>query len=184
MSAVKFGQKGPDLDAFGIPLSIGTSTFLGSIPLEVKALLPIIQNLHTSVVERCLKFLVANLENDQLTEKEYAEFQSNFGQLSPENFSILFTGLDTIVRSIIRAKVSVSRYTNDMKLLTFPGATISAISQELTSRRLSIESRLPRSSPSLPSLLNIRWRIDVAISSGNLAKVMRPSILIQVRLDR
>ncbi len=35
----------------------------------------------------------------------------------------------------------------------------------------------------LASLSNIRWRVDVVLSSGVLSKVMKPSILIQVILN-
>jgi hypothetical protein len=36
---------------------------------------------------------------------------------------------------------------------------------------------------SLPSIVNVRWRVDVTISSTSLSRVFRPSVLLQLTLS-
>ncbi|XP_049621608.1 COMM domain-containing protein 5 [Suncus etruscus] len=75
-----------------------------------------------------------------------------------------------------------------------PGAAPDALRERLRELGLpadaaadvaSVASAAPAPAPSagLPRLVGLRWRVDVAVSTGALARSLQPSVLLQLRLS-
>jgi hypothetical protein len=49
--------------------------------------------------------------------------------------------------------------------------------------RTTIETKLEESRIRLPNLVDMKWRVDVAISTSELQRAMKPAVLIQMTLS-
>jgi hypothetical protein len=100
-----------------------------------------------------------------------------------DTFSILYTALHEIIATIVKTKISLTKASIDLKKINIPGPVADIICKSITlSIRKPMEILSKAASTELPRLLHMRWRVDVSISSGSLARVMRPVILVQVCL--
>jgi hypothetical protein len=185
-----FGKKKTiPIDPTKIPLNIDVnSLFLApSIPEEIRAIVPIlhesIDNL-TEILNKVVEYYINGVYDDQ----EFLYFQKSLGQNNNANFSIIFSGLYSIIRTSISKKCKISTINNDLTRMNFPVNAIEIICSSILTANSSITmmktvttSTTPTNNKiKFPSLQKLRWRIDVVISSGSLSRVMRPSILMQV----
>lgn len=120
--------------------------------------------------------------------KIFAEKSSN------EKSNLMLTGLTLLLSYSLRYKIALNIFTTHLKLMNVPEIVI----QALSSLRLSLtESQSGRfggvwakkgnggrgGGGQGRGLESLRWRVDVVLSSGSLTKVMKPNLLMQVRIN-
>ena len=185
-SASKFGTKQIEIDSYGVPVGIDTSTFFHNIPLEIKAAVPLFKQIGIDVIKKCIENILLVLSSEKTSsssksqEEDYIKFQRSL-MSDADTFSILYTALHEIIATIVKTKISLTKASTDLKKLNIPGPVADAICKSITvATRKPMEIVSKAASTELPRLLHMRWRVDVSISSGSLARVMRPVILVQV----
>lgn len=186
-TASKFGAKQIEIDSFGVPIGIDSSTFFHTVPFEIKAAVPLFKQIGIDVIKKCVENILLLLSSDSSSsskkqEDDFVVFQRSI-MSDADNFSLLYTALHEIIATIVKSKVSLTKASADLKKLNIPGPVADAVCKSITgATRKPMEIQSKAASTELPRLVHMRWRVDVSISSGSLARVMRPVILVQVRI--
>ncbi|XP_069068483.1 COMM domain-containing protein 5 isoform X1 [Pleurodeles waltl] len=178
------------------------SSFLGArIPHEVEAMARSLRDLHHDTFRKILKAVVGALEGKD--SKESVKNISENETLSEEQLSFIIAGLYTLIKKALRLPMSTLKqdvFKEDLKELRDdtaqpprgPSGGHGRIPEEfiadLTSiifgnRRQVLEDASLNQETRLPSIEDLRWRVDVAISTSSLARALQPSILMQLKLS-
>jgi hypothetical protein len=166
-----------------VPLGIDSTTFFNpQIPYEVKSAVPLMHSCQIEVIRICIDVVLSYLETKKFDENEFIKFQTKIRQKNVE-FSVLFTGIFSVLRLAVSLKISRSVLVTTLTSMNVPSLVIEEIVVGLMKARKRIESCAVEQRIGLRSLRKMRWRIDIAISSCALARVMRPTIIMQLILD-
>ncbi|KAM9127286.1 COMM domain-containing protein 5 isoform 2-T2 [Pangshura tecta] len=149
--------------------SLGRVSFLGArLPAPVEAMARGVRGLSQETFRRLLTVVVSALEGKDCKESVTAIAESV--DLSEEQLTSLISGMYTLLREALRLPVS-----------TFKQEVFKEDLQEL--RRPVVEATTMKQGNKLPSVNDIKWRVDVAISTSSLARALQPSILMLLKLS-
>ncbi|KAK7921846.1 hypothetical protein WMY93_008748 [Mugilogobius chulae] len=139
-------------------------SFLGGrIPPEIESMSKNLKDLDQDTFRKLLKAVVSALE----------------GKDSRDALKILSEAV-----RIPTTALKQETFKDDLRDLKIPEEFISDFSSVVFgNRRLSLEAASSQSDPHLPSLQQLQWRVDVAISTGSLSRALQPSVLMQMKLS-
>jgi len=100
--------------------------------------------------------------------------------LTSDQLGVVISGLKSVVRFIIKEKVIFSAVLSDLQKMNFPEHVVQTIVPCLKEKRLAIEGTISEG-VGFVSLEKVRWRLDVIISTGSVARSMTPRVTLQVR---
>nr|XP_060611994.1 COMM domain-containing protein 5 isoform X2 [Anolis sagrei ordinatus] len=144
-------------------------SFLGSrLPPEVEAMARSLREVSKETFRKILKVTVSALEGKDCKESVRTIAEST--GLSDEQLAVLISGMYTLLREALRLPASSLKqevFREDLKEL----------------RRPTLDAALQNQSSKLPKIEDLKWRVDVAISSSSLARALQPSILMQMKLS-
>ncbi|XP_060611994.2 COMM domain-containing protein 5 isoform X2 [Anolis sagrei] len=144
-------------------------SFLGSrLPPEVEAMARSLREVSKETFRKILKVTVSALEGKDCKESVRTIAEST--GLSDEQLAVLISGMYTLLREALRLPASSLKqevFREDLKEL----------------RRPTLDAALQNQSSKLPRIEDLKWRVDVAISSSSLARALQPSILMQMKLS-
>jgi hypothetical protein len=164
-----------------IPSGIDGSTFFApTIPEEVRAAAPLLCEYPGEIVGiiKMMAKYIALGDKFSLPSKLYSS-------ISPEHLNLMLTCTYFTLRQAVRSKAKLSTVRHDLTAMRLPATFVEGICNELYQSRLAhgdMESRALTNRLHFAKLQKLRWRVDVAISSGSLSRVMRPTVLMQVLL--
>jgi hypothetical protein len=181
---LKFGTKTTEVDFYGVPVGIDASTFFTAIPLEVKAAIPLMTediSDKTSIITQQICHILTKERSDEQGDQAYLKLLEQMN-IEPSDFGLIYTSLYTIISTIMKKKVMLNTACDDLKKMNVPLRIIDHIRSNLTPAiRMDAESAIKHNKTFVPRLSHLKWRVDVIISSNELAKVLRPRILMQVK---
>ncbi len=105
------------------------------------------------------------------------------GEMSTQDVNMLFTGLYEMMHRAVSTKSDSTIVTTHLKQMNVPQQIAEDIGQALMKSRLGLEKVAIHKKQGFPRLASFRYRVDVAISSGSLSRVMVPSLLFQMTLS-
>ena len=114
---------------------------------------------------------------------QLAERENNGAKLQLDEVNLLFTGLFVMVQRAVMSKMDSNKIVEQLKLAHVPEVVADDIGTALVKSRLPIEKISMQNRVGCAHMKNFRWRVDVAISSGSLSKVMKPTLLFQMTLS-
>lgn len=180
--------KAPVQDPTQLPSGLDTTTFFfPAIPAELKPLIPLLHSTSIEHVSTCLQAVVNYLQlqyGGKYVAIDKAVYASTSAAMTMDDTNVLLTGLYFILRIAIRNKIKLSVMKGDLTKMNVPNQVVDLLAHELQRCRLSIEAHVLTHRIQFHKLEKVRWRIDVVISTGSLSRVMKPSILMQVRVLR
>lgn len=174
------------VDPFHVPKNlIHFSTFLGrDIPEEVRMAVPLLHAATASTFRAIMLKVLQHFNDTKVTDDGYSEFMKKISSatndVQSEDISTIFSALYTLFRVALSGKHHISVMKADMLKMNFPQTVADDISKAFMAYRSTMEEVIVDNRISFSRLEKLRWRIDVAISSGSLSRVMRPSILMQI----
>ncbi|PVD34337.1 hypothetical protein C0Q70_05608 [Pomacea canaliculata] len=164
------------------------TSFVGArVPPEIKAMIKPLNKLDKNTFRKVLKLVVQSLE-DEVT---YSEFKAIVPTLedatSEEILGIVFAGLLCLVKCGLRHTTTSLKQQHFKEDLDELGIS-SELHSDLAScvfgtKRAVLDQQLLTSRPRLPQLSELKWRVDVAISTSVLNRVLEPSILMEMTLS-
>lgn len=95
----------------------------------------------------------------------------------------IFISLLTLISSAIRNHVKDQTFTNDLVKIGFPSSIASEIVSQYSVKRDILNQVIEKQKATLPTISNMSWRVDVTISTTSLARVFKPSLLVQLALS-
>lgn len=158
------------------------ATFLGdTVPNVVKKSMPTIHKLG----EENFKTLL-NAALDQFAGKsnvsglERAREASGLGE---DSFHAVITCFITVLRAGFRERHKRKTLESDMNAMNFPEYVSKGFIKVFSKRRGSMESIAQSETFRYPTLKNLKWRVDVTISTSSLSRVLKPSVLMEMSLS-
>eukprot|EP01114_Cavostelium_apophysatum_P010805 TRINITY_DN2492_c0_g1_i1.p1 TRINITY_DN2492_c0_g1~~TRINITY_DN2492_c0_g1_i1.p1 ORF type:complete len:206 (-),score=36.64 TRINITY_DN2492_c0_g1_i1:80-697(-) len=159
-----------------------TITFLGPrVPQEIKKFFPFLSKLKQENVLTILRLVSEYLLNRvELTDEVFPSFAEKIG-VDLQTLSVVFTGLLTLLRAAIKSRVKTDLIQKDLvQELRFPEYLANDILKLLKTNQAAFEEALVDNRLRYPTLQELRWRVDVTLSTNAMARVLRPTILVQV----
>ena len=175
-------------------------TFLGRSAADLDlSLLKMVPLLHeedrcsVEVVRGCMQGVFRYIATRSLFDGEegqdaYRKFASNLvnmsnNLLSLDDVNLLFAGLYNIVQKAVMSKLDSGKIVEQLKLANVPEKVAEDLGNALVKSRLPLEKVVMERRVGFPKMQSFRWRVDVAISSGSLSRVMMPTMLFQMTLS-
>lgn len=170
-----------DPKSFPSNLVEATTFFAGPVPNEIKSSIELFHSTPVETIENLIaiatKYIMADSSRFNLDQEIYQAFPS------PEVANALLTAVYLILRTSLRNKAKISIIKRDLLSMNIPAPMVAKFCESMVASRSPMERVMATQKRiHFPKLEKVRWRIDVAISSGSLTRVMRPNILMQVRV--
>ncbi|KAM4696956.1 COMM domain-containing protein 5 [Rhinophrynus dorsalis] len=167
-------------------LSNDRTSFLGArIPPEVETMAKYLKDLDKDVFRKILKVVVGALEGKDSRESVKAILDNT--SISEEHLSYIISGAHTLLRVALRLPVATLKhevFKEDLQELRIPEDFIGDFANIVYgNRRPILEDVALKQGIRLPTVEDVRWRVDVAISTSSLSRALQPSILMQLKLS-
>ncbi|XP_076054782.1 COMM domain containing 5 Like Sm protein 4 isoform X2 [Oratosquilla oratoria] len=163
--------------------------FPSKIPTEVKSLINGSKTLEKPLSRKLIKLALGHLQGTMTPNECETMFKNicNAKGLSTEeeveDLSLQYAGMLTLLRQAFRLnqkKLKQENLLGDLKHIGFPEDQAADICKVITGpARPDIDARLLSNSPSLPTLSDLKWRVDVSISTNWLSRVLEPAVLME-----
>ncbi|XP_064481604.1 COMM domain-containing protein 5-like [Ornithodoros turicata] len=157
--------------------------FLGpAIPKNIKALPKLLTTIDKQAFRNLVKLAVADFEGKEVQPDAYQNIRS--GAIDACGVDAIYSGLYTLLHTALRIPASVLKqeaFKEDLQALHIPEEFIEdLVSVVYGTRRSHIDQNNIESAPGLPTLENLKWRLDVTISNNVLNRVLEPTILMEM----
>ena len=172
-STSRWGQQ-PSAD------SLKGTFFVPKVPAEVMAAVPLFATLEQapfrSILQAALEYMKAPAA---VLESHLIDLQASTG-IEGGAFGTLFTACHAIVHAAVHSRTGVQKVEEDLKRIGLPEKCVRDFAKALRNSRATLEACVFQQRVTYPRLDSLRWRVDVAISSSSLSRVLKPSILMQM----
>eukprot|EP00939_MAST-03C_sp_MAST-3C-sp1_P000067 g67.t1 len=157
-------------------------TFLGeTVPNVLKQSMPAIHKLGKEKFAIVLNEAVDQFAgNSNVSGLDKAREASG---LVDDDFHAVHTSFITILRAGFRERHKRKKLEDDMKAMNFPEYASEGFVNIFSKRRGSMESIAKTETFRYPTLKNLKWRVDVTISTSSLSRVLKPSVLMEMSLS-
>ncbi|XP_044219227.1 COMM domain-containing protein 5 [Thunnus albacares] len=162
------------------------SSFLGSrIPPEVESMSKNLKDVDQEMFRKILKAVVSALEGKDCREVMKSIAESSV--IPQERLSHIVAGMYRVLSEAIRIPMSSLKqeaFKEDLRELRIPEDFITDFSSVVFgNRRAVLDAATSQNDPHLPTIDDLKWRVDVAISTSSLARALQPSVLMQMKLS-
>lgn len=162
------------------------SSFLGGrIPPEIESLSKNLKDVDQETFRKILKAVVSALEGKDCREVMKSIAESSV--IPQERLSHIVAGMYRVLSEAIRIPTSSLKqeaFKEDLRDLRIPEEFITDFSSVVFgNRRAALEALTLQNDPHLPTLEELKWRVDVAISTSSLSRALQPSVLMQMKLS-
>mmetsp|Transcript_3765 Transcript_3765/g.5565 ORF Transcript_3765/g.5565 Transcript_3765/m.5565 type:complete len:237 (+) Transcript_3765:10-720(+) len=181
------------------------SLFGGVIPKEIKELIPLTYMFSENTVDKVIKLVLfylkgqstsgSNIEKVQQRVEEdakkgipdYIKLKRYIASIQESEkhgyFPVLFTGFYMILRAAIMKRMKASVFAEQATHFGFPETLAQLLGTIYEKRRNSLIQEAEKSSSWFNSIVDVRWRVDVAISSSAMTSIFKPYLLMQLQLS-
>ncbi|XP_007516100.1 COMM domain-containing protein 5 [Erinaceus europaeus] len=164
----------------------GRVSFLGAqLAPEVAAMARHLGDLDRGTFRKLLKLVVSGFQGEDCREAVQRLRAST--DLSEERLGSLLAGTHTLLQQALRlppASLKPDAFKDQLQELCIPQDMVADLASVVFgSQRPLLESVARQQGAQLPHLADIRWRVDVAISTSTLARSLQPSVLMQLKLS-
>uniref|UniRef100_A0A8D3AQY0 COMM domain-containing protein 5 n=1 Tax=Scophthalmus maximus TaxID=52904 RepID=A0A8D3AQY0_SCOMX len=162
------------------------SSFLGGrIPPEIESMSKNLKDVDHDMFRRILKAVVSALDGKDCREVMRTIAESS--TIPQERLGHIIAGMYRLLSEAIRIPTSSLKqeaFKEDLRELRIPEDFITDFSSVVFgNRRAALEAARSLNDPHLPTIEELKWRVDVAISTSSLARAMQPSVLMQMKLS-
>jgi len=86
-----------------------------------------------------------------------------------------------VLRTAIREKLPEDQFKNDLGQLQMPGEFVADLASVL--KKSQADESIEEKRVSFPQLVSLDWRVDVTISTSEMQRVLKPTILMRMQDD-
>mmetsp|Transcript_56090 Transcript_56090/g.77763 ORF Transcript_56090/g.77763 Transcript_56090/m.77763 type:complete len:217 (-) Transcript_56090:26-676(-) len=162
------------------------TTFVGVVvPASIKALPKVLTSLSDDLVKELVEAVATDIAGQPLDDG----FLMTLAQKSSNEVTLhrAFGGLHNLVTAALRhppGTFKKQQFSDDLRFLGLSTKVALEIQKiVLGPQRVSLESNLDKNCIRLPTLTDFKWRVDVAISTSELQRAMKPAVLMQMTLS-
>jgi len=168
--------------SFSMKGGIGSvATYMGRRPPEeVKLALESLAEVQKPIFRKVLQFVVNYIKGTEITEEMWTKFSDSLPEVPPENLRLLFSGLHTVMKTAIRLNLDITAFKVDLQNLQVPGEFIQDLAAAFQKTKGDIIVADPDKHVAFPTLDSIDWRVDVTISTSDMTRILKPSVLMRM----
>uniref|UniRef100_T1IRI1 COMM domain-containing protein 5 n=1 Tax=Strigamia maritima TaxID=126957 RepID=T1IRI1_STRMM len=163
----------------------GVTLFGARVPKSALVLHKHLDGLEKQIFRNFVQVIVSSIEGKVIPNNSLT--RTSEGSKSKNDFEIIFSGLYLILKAALKLPQSVLKpviLQENLKALRIPNE----FAEDLTNviygkKRAALDEATLNMRPSLLKLNQLKWRVDVTISTSFLSRVLQPSILIQMALS-
>eukprot|EP00753_Platysulcus_tardus_P015027 PLAT4724.1.p1 GENE.PLAT4724.1~~PLAT4724.1.p1 ORF type:complete len:221 (+),score=72.87 PLAT4724.1:2-664(+) len=158
-------------------------TFLGpSLPAEVRPGLAVLKKLDPRAFGFVLSSAARVCLGESLSPEVFEEVaeESGLGEQFTPAFTAAFLILKAAVKSRAKLTVMEAQLENELGLKR---EVIGVFTRLMERQREAMESAAFEDRIRFPQLDDLKWRVDVTLSTSSLSRVLRPSVLMQMTLS-
>ncbi|KAM5211139.1 COMM domain-containing protein 5 isoform 1-T4 [Hipposideros larvatus] len=164
----------------------GRVSFVGAQPPpEVAAMPRLLGDLDRGTFRKLLKLVVSSQQGEDC--REAVQCLAAGACLPEERLGALLAGTHTLLQHALRlplASLKPDAFQDQLQELCIPqDMAVDLASVVFGSQRPVLDSMVRQQGAWLPHVTDLRWRVDVAISTSALARSLQPSILMQLTLS-
>ncbi|ELV13619.1 COMM domain-containing protein 5, partial [Tupaia chinensis] len=161
-------------------------SFLGTqLPPEVAAMAQLLGDLDRNTFRKCLKLVVSSLQGEDC--REAVQLLRASANLPEEQLGALLAGLNRLLQQALRlppASLKPEAFRDQLQEFCIPQDVVEDLAGVVFgSQRPLLDLGARQPGAWLLHLADLRWRVDVAISTSALARSLQPSILMQLELS-
>ncbi|CAL1526837.1 unnamed protein product [Lymnaea stagnalis] len=170
----------------GGTVGVDRTSFVGArTPHEIQAMLKPLAKLDKVIFSKILKVIVgAALGTKPSYQSIKALVKDN---LTEETFAVIYCGIDKLLKQALKipsSSLKREHFVQDLQELQIPSEFHEDfISCVFGPVRAQIDEHLESNRPKLPSLEQLDWRVDVAISTGVLNRVLVRGVTMDMSLS-
>lgn len=158
-------------------------TFLGeTVPTVLRQGMPSFHKIDKPTFERMCKEALAQLLGKPSALIGAGEGEGEEKEMS-EKDQLLFTCVVTVLRAGFRERHKVLDLKRDLEAMNFPSFCVDGFLKIFKSKRKKVEKVARGESLRYPTLAQLKWRVDVTISTSSLSRVLKPSVIVQMALS-
>ncbi|KAL4631553.1 hypothetical protein GN956_G15564 [Arapaima gigas] len=168
-------------------LSDSSGLLGGRIPAEVESMAKLLKELEKEkeLFRKLLKVAVSAVEGKDCRGAMRGIAESS--TLPQEHLSQIVAGMFSLVKGALRlppSSLKQEAFKEELRELRISEEFITDFASVVFgNRRAALEATIKGQAPQLPSMEDLRWRVDVAISTSSLVRALQPSILMQMKLS-
>jgi len=162
-------------------------SFLGHrLPEEIRHTLPLLQGLNKPTFRNILTATVGILEGKPVAHNKLDTLVTT--TLTRDSVNVIITGLHKLLQAAIRlstTSLKAEMLTEDLTEIKIPKEFITDIVGIVYGHKggAVLQRQAVNNAPHLSTLESIKWRVDVAISTSVLNRVLQPTITMELILD-
>ncbi|XP_059170789.1 COMM domain-containing protein 5-like [Physella acuta] len=170
----------------GGTVGLDRTSFVGArTPHEIQAMIKPLAKLDKLMFTKILKVIVSAILG---TKPNYQSIQTLLKEnLTEETFAVIYCGIDKLVRLALKipsASLRKEYFLQDLTDLQIPAEFHEDLATCIFGPvRAQIDEQLTSDRPRFPSLEHLDWRVDVAISTGVLNRVLVRGVTMDMSLS-
>jgi len=95
----------------------------------------------------------------------------------------LFTGLYNLIGCAVRTRIKEKEFAAELNKIGVPQAFAADIATAFNTKREALLANAQTKRIALPTVTDLSWRVDVAVSTTALSRVFKPAIVMQLTLS-
>lgn len=166
--------------------AIDRQPFYGhKVPPNLTALKKVSGRLDRGTFQKLVRMSISQMEGKPLPPQFFSGLETS--DLPLETVKIAYGGVFKLIQLAYRwspTSLTKEQFVADLSHLSLSKEMIEDLSSVVFgSRRSAIDEAVVKSKPRLPTVEDLKWKIDVTISTTALNRVLEPSISAQMTLD-
>lgn len=166
-----------------VKMSDTVSLFGGRVPAEVDMLYKHLKNVNRETFTQILRAVVDAIGGQDCCESVRGISES--GLISEESLNHVMAGLYALLKeALCQPSLKQEVFSDDLRALRISEELLADIVVVVFgNRQTSMNVGEKHQGPSLAKIEDLKWRVDVAISTSSLSRALQPSILMQMKLS-
>jgi len=162
------------------------TSFLGPrVPDEIRKMVPSLSSINQDLFQRLLKAVLSDLQGRPVLEEEYQKFYA--GGVTETVIDCVYSGLLSLMQAALRlpeTSIKPENFKAELVEMKFPPEFIPILGNVVFGEsRQFADEMIQEQRTRLPQLDSLQWRVDVAISTSSLNRVLEPTILMRMKLS-
>jgi len=159
-------------------------TFLGRRPPpEIKNLSEILPSVPEIIFKQVLKFVVEYMKGTEVTSENWQRLVQKASSTKEEDVCALFAGLLFVLKTAVRDGVEDTVFSSDLPQLAFSSEQTGL----LLNAKKGLKAVIVQQSDEVltcPRLDSMDYRIDVTITTSEMDRVLKPTVLMRLVDDK
>jgi len=155
-------------------------TFMGKRPpQEIKNLVDLLPKVNLPTLKRICSFAFEYLKNTKITPEQWQKLLNGAKELEEQEANMILSGILLMLKTALRERIEPEAFQETCENLTIVGEKQGLLANVYRNIKMELKPGAI-SAVSLPHLVDANWRVDVTISTSEIERVLKPTVLLRL----